>query len=167
MPPPATKHSTNYPATHFGRNPPPSTIQSCHWKRRGLEPVPDPKGQQDSSLSETSPQQAGRSKLAEKRGGLNGSMQHWLGVFSPESQNPKSFVGVDLSAALRMGDTQCLEPGAFDHRQRWRSSRREALWHGYQMPPSGEVTISAEGGLTFQTTINGKGPFKTLFDTGR
>jgi Aspartyl protease/PDZ domain len=36
----------------------------------------------------------------------------------------------------------------------------------YQMPPSGEVTISAEGGLTFQTTINGKGPFKTLFDTG-
>jgi Aspartyl protease/PDZ domain len=36
----------------------------------------------------------------------------------------------------------------------------------YQMPPSGEVTISAEGGLTLQTTINGKGPFKTLFDTG-
>jgi predicted aspartyl protease len=36
----------------------------------------------------------------------------------------------------------------------------------YEMPPSGEVTISAEGGLTFQTTINGKGPFKTLFDTG-
>src|SRR5260370_1438832 len=36
----------------------------------------------------------------------------------------------------------------------------------YQMPPSGEVTVSAEGGLTFQTTINGKGPFKVLFDTG-
>lgn len=36
----------------------------------------------------------------------------------------------------------------------------------YQMPSSGEVTIPAEGGLTFQTTINGKGPFKTLFDTG-
>jgi gag-polyprotein putative aspartyl protease/PDZ domain len=36
----------------------------------------------------------------------------------------------------------------------------------YQMPPSGEVTVSAEGGLTLQTTINGKGPFKTLFDTG-
>jgi hypothetical protein len=36
----------------------------------------------------------------------------------------------------------------------------------YEMPPSGEVTISAEGGLTIQTTINGKGPFKTLFDTG-
>jgi hypothetical protein len=27
-------------------------------------------------------------------------------------------------------------------------------------------SISAEGGLTFQATINGKGPFKTLFDTG-
>jgi hypothetical protein len=36
----------------------------------------------------------------------------------------------------------------------------------YQMPSSGEVTISAEGGLILQTTINGKGPFKTLFDTG-
>jgi Aspartyl protease/PDZ domain len=36
----------------------------------------------------------------------------------------------------------------------------------YKMPPSGEATISAEGGLTFQTRINGKGPFKTLFDTG-
>jgi hypothetical protein len=57
----------NYPATHFGRNPPPSTIQSCHWKRRGLEPVPDPKGQQDTSLSETSPQQAGRSNLPKTR----------------------------------------------------------------------------------------------------
>lgn len=36
----------------------------------------------------------------------------------------------------------------------------------YQMPPSGEVTISAEGGLILQTTINRKGPFQTLFDTG-
>jgi predicted aspartyl protease len=36
----------------------------------------------------------------------------------------------------------------------------------YQMPPSGEVTISAEGGLILRTTINGKGPFQTLFDTG-
>src|ERR1700733_5979792 len=36
----------------------------------------------------------------------------------------------------------------------------------YQMPPSGEVTIPAEGGLSFQTTIDGKGPFKALFDTG-
>jgi len=36
----------------------------------------------------------------------------------------------------------------------------------YEMPSSGEVTIPADGGLTFQTTINGKEPFKTLFDTG-
>ena len=34
----------NYPATHFGRNPPASTIQFRHWKRRGVEPVPDPRG---------------------------------------------------------------------------------------------------------------------------
>src|ERR1700704_4087977 len=33
-----------------------------------------------------------------------------------------------------LGDTQCLEPGAFNHRQRCRSSRREALWHGYAVP---------------------------------
>lgn len=36
----------------------------------------------------------------------------------------------------------------------------------YQMPPSGEVSVSAEGGLIFQAFINGKGPFRTLFDTG-
>ena len=36
----------------------------------------------------------------------------------------------------------------------------------YKMPPTGELTIPAEGGLTLQVTINGKGPFKTLFDTG-
>jgi hypothetical protein len=35
-----------------------------------------------------------------KRGGLNGSTQHWLAVYLPESQNPKSFAGVDLNAAL-------------------------------------------------------------------
>jgi hypothetical protein len=40
------------------------------------------------------------SHFTENAGGLNGSMQHWLGVYSPESQNPKSFAGVDLSAAL-------------------------------------------------------------------
>ena len=37
----------------------------------------------------------------------------------------------------------------------------------YTMPPSGEITVPAEGGLVFQSKINGKGPFKTLFDTGR
>lgn len=36
----------------------------------------------------------------------------------------------------------------------------------YQMPPSGEVTVPADGGLIFQATIDGKGPFKALFDTG-
>ncbi|MGI4830913.1 MAG: aspartyl protease family protein [Janthinobacterium lividum] len=36
----------------------------------------------------------------------------------------------------------------------------------YKMPPSGQVTVPAEGGLTFQMKVNGKGPFKTVFDTG-
>jgi Aspartyl protease/PDZ domain len=36
----------------------------------------------------------------------------------------------------------------------------------YQMPPPGVFTVPAEGGLIFQATINGKGPFKALFDTG-
>lgn len=36
----------------------------------------------------------------------------------------------------------------------------------YKMPPSGEVSVPAEGGLIFQATIDGKGPFKAVFDTG-
>ncbi|MGB0051386.1 MAG: aspartyl protease family protein, partial [Terracidiphilus sp.] len=36
----------------------------------------------------------------------------------------------------------------------------------YQMPPSGEVSVPAEGGLIFEATINGKGPLKAGFDTG-
>jgi Aspartyl protease/PDZ domain len=36
----------------------------------------------------------------------------------------------------------------------------------YQMPPSGSVSVAAEGGLIFQATIDGKGPFKAVFDTG-
>jgi hypothetical protein len=36
----------------------------------------------------------------------------------------------------------------------------------YQMPASGVVTVPAKGGLIFEAKINGKGPFKTLFDTG-
>jgi hypothetical protein len=36
----------------------------------------------------------------------------------------------------------------------------------YQMPPSGQVSVPAEGGLIFQATIDGKGPFKAVFDTG-
>jgi hypothetical protein len=30
-----------------------------------------------------------------KSGGLNRSMQHWLAVYSPAFQSPRSFVGVD------------------------------------------------------------------------
>jgi hypothetical protein len=58
----------NYPATHFGRNPPPSTIQSRHWKRRGLEPVPDPRGKQDTTLSQTSPLQGPIARTYRKMG---------------------------------------------------------------------------------------------------
>jgi hypothetical protein len=36
----------------------------------------------------------------------------------------------------------------------------------YQMPPSGEASVPAEGGLIFQAKIDGKGPFESLFDTG-
>lgn len=36
----------------------------------------------------------------------------------------------------------------------------------YEIPPSGEVTVAAEGGLIFQARINNQGPFKALFDTG-
>lgn len=36
----------------------------------------------------------------------------------------------------------------------------------YQMPPSGRVSVTAQGGLILQAMIDGKGPFKALFDTG-
>jgi hypothetical protein len=36
----------------------------------------------------------------------------------------------------------------------------------YQMPASSEVSVPAEGGLIFEATIDGKGPFKAVFDTG-
>jgi predicted aspartyl protease len=36
----------------------------------------------------------------------------------------------------------------------------------YAMPPSGQVTVPAKGGLTFQMKVNGQGPFATVFDTG-
>ena len=29
-----------------------------------------------------------------------------------------------------------------------------------------QVSVPAEGGLIFEATINGKGPFKAVFDTG-
>src|ERR1700736_809491 len=37
-------------------------------------------------------------------GGLNGSTQHFLAVYSQESENLKFVVGVDLSAALLCSD---------------------------------------------------------------
>jgi hypothetical protein len=43
-------------------------------------------------------------ELPEKSGGLNGPMQHWLGVYSPEFQSPKFFADVDLGAALPCRD---------------------------------------------------------------
>ena len=39
------------------------------------------------------------SQLSGKTGGLNGSSQHLLAVYSQESQNPKSFADADLNAA--------------------------------------------------------------------
>lgn len=36
----------------------------------------------------------------------------------------------------------------------------------YEMPASGQVTVPAEHGLEFEAKLNGKGPFRTLFDTG-
>jgi hypothetical protein len=38
--------------------------------------------------------------ISDKEGGLNWSMQHWLGVYSPGFQSPRSFAGVDLGAEL-------------------------------------------------------------------
>jgi hypothetical protein len=39
-------------------------------------------------------------ELSKNVGGLNWSMQHWLGVYSPGFQSPRSFAGVDLGAEL-------------------------------------------------------------------
>jgi hypothetical protein len=39
-------------------------------------------------------------ELPEMSGGLNRSMQHWLAVYSPGFQSPRSFAGVDLGAGL-------------------------------------------------------------------
>lgn len=36
----------------------------------------------------------------------------------------------------------------------------------YVMPTSKQVTVPAEGGLIFAMKVNGRGPFKTIFDTG-
>src|SRR6266487_975347 len=39
-----------------------------------------------------------------KSGGFNGSTQHWLEVYSQESESLRFFSGVDLSAALLCAD---------------------------------------------------------------
>ena len=36
----------------------------------------------------------------------------------------------------------------------------------YSMPSSGEVTVPAEGGISFEGKINAKGPYRIMFDTG-
>jgi hypothetical protein len=41
-----------------------------------------------------------RSKLPQTPCQLNRSMQHWLGVYSPAFQSPRSFAGVDSGAEL-------------------------------------------------------------------
>jgi len=35
-----------------------------------------------------------------------------------------------------------------------------------EMPPSGKVVVSAKGGVEFDAMINGKGPFRLIFDSG-
>jgi hypothetical protein len=37
---------------------------------------------------------------------------------------------------------------------------------GLEMPPSGKVVVSAKGGVEFDALINGKGPFRLIFDSG-
>src|ERR1700737_563433 len=64
-------------------------------------------------------------------GGLNGSTQHFLEVYSQESENLKFVVGVDLSAALLCSDLTgnsrlgLCSSGSIVVRARWcfRSSR--------------------------------------------
>jgi hypothetical protein len=36
----------------------------------------------------------------------------------------------------------------------------------FQMPASGKVTVPTEGGVIVHATVNGKGPYRVLFDTG-
>jgi hypothetical protein len=46
----------------------------------------------------------------------------------------------------------------------WTQTLSDARDHS--MPPTGQVTVPAEGGLTFKMKVNGQGPFPTVFDTG-
>src|SRR5580700_5972587 len=50
------------------------------------------------------PRETGLLIPSDYRGGLNRSTQHFLEVYSQESENLKSLAGVDLSAALLCSD---------------------------------------------------------------
>src|ERR1700675_209523 len=72
-----------------------------------------------------------KNHLSDNAGGLNGSTQHFLEVYSQESENLKFVVGVDLSAALLCSDLTgnsrlgLCSSGSIVVRARWcfRSSR--------------------------------------------
>src|ERR1700693_204537 len=52
--------------------------------------------------------------MSDNAGGLNGSTQHFVEVYSQESENLKSLVGVDLSVALLCSDpTGHIRTGLF------------------------------------------------------
>ena len=36
----------------------------------------------------------------------------------------------------------------------------------FELPPSGKVVVPAKGGVQFDALINGKGPFRLIFDSG-
>src|ERR1700680_2231729 len=77
------------------------------------------------------PHLIGSGSVSDLRGGLNGSTQHFLEVYSQESENLKSLAGVDLSAAPLCSDppgnsrTGRFSSGSTVVRVRWcfRSSR--------------------------------------------
>jgi hypothetical protein len=48
-----------------------------------------------SAIAAGSPVRDASMQTCPKSGGLNRSMQHWLGVYWPEFQSPRSFAGVD------------------------------------------------------------------------
>jgi hypothetical protein len=45
-------------------------------------------------------------------------------------------------------------------------SASEPLSVDFEMPPSGKVVVAAKGGVQFDALINGKGPFRLIFDSG-
>src|SRR5580704_4861153 len=61
-----------------------------------MEPNPGKRGNRKSEVLVR--------QMSGNPGGLNGSTQHFLEVYSPASENLKFVVGVDLSAALLCSD---------------------------------------------------------------